>query len=340
MKSREKYPEKKTTANSELTNKRIVKKSNGIFRFNELGILLVLVLIFLIIFSFRPSYLSVSTLANVGQRAAVYGIISLGIVYLLSMGEIDLSVGSIYAFTINAAGAMIMAGMNPWLAALLGILIGVSLGAINGLLSNSLKKPVIIVTLGTLSMYRGLTLIITAGTTLWGLPRDHPFFVNLGGRLFGIPFILIIFFALTIILNIVYKKTRYGFLIRAIGSNSQAARLGGINIPRIRILTLMMVGGLCGISGMMTLAFFATGDPTIGSGYELLAIAAAIIGGTSLSGGSGTITGALLGSFVIAMISSGIVQFGISANWSGFVTGAMIVASVAIDSFIRRKQKV
>ena len=193
MKSKEKFPEKKTTANSELTNKRIVKKSNGIFRFNELGILLVLVLIFLIIFSFRPSYLSISTLANVGQRAAVYGIISLGMVYLLSMGEIDLSVGSMYALTINSAGAMMMAGMNPWLAALLGILVGISLGAINGLLSNLFKKPAMIITLGTLSMYRGLTLIMTAGTTLWGLPRSHPFFMNLGGRLFGIPFILIIF---------------------------------------------------------------------------------------------------------------------------------------------------
>lgn len=306
--------------------------------FSEFGILMVLILMVVAIGIINPSYISISTLANLGQRASLFGIIALGMVFLLSMGEIDLSVGSMYALTINAAGALMMNGMDPWIAALLGVLLGTALGAFNGLIANILKISVIIVTLGTMSMYRGLTLIVTGGTTLWGLPREHPFFAVLGGKPFGIPFVLWVFIFLTIILSIVFRSTRYGFVIRAIGSNRQAARLSGIPIPTIRLITLMMVGTLAGISGMMTLAFFATGDPTLGGGYELLAIAAAIIGGTPLTGGSGTVFGAFIGAFVIAVIGSGIVQFGVSANWSIFVTGAMIITAVALDAFIRRRQ--
>jgi ribose transport system permease protein len=115
--------------------------------------------------------------------------------------------------------------------------------------------------------------------------------------------------------------------------------MSGIPIGRVRLWTLMLVGGLCGVSGMMTLAFFSTADPNLGTAYELLAITAAIIGGTALSGGRGTVVGAMLGSLVIAVISSGIVQFGVSANWSMLVTGAMIIAAVGLDSAVRRRQE-
>ena len=114
--------------------------------------------------------------------------------------------------------------------------------------------------------------------------------------------------------------------------------MSGIPIARIRMLTLMMTGGLCGIAGMLTLAFFSTADPNLGTGFELLAITAAIVGGTALSGGRGTIVGATLGSLLIAVISSGIVQFGTPSNWSVFVTSVLIIAAVSLDAFIRRRQ--
>jgi ribose transport system permease protein len=147
-----------------------------------------------------------------------------------------------------------------------------------------------------------------------------------------------VFIALTIILSVVYRATRYGYLVRAIGSNSRAARLSGIPIPRMRLITLTLMGGLCGVSAMLTLAFFSTADPNLGAGYELQAIAAAIIGGTALSGGRGTILGAAIGSVVIAVIATGITRFGISANYSTFVTGAMILLAVGVDALIRRRQ--
>lgn len=311
----------------------------GFLKSNELGILLVLVVLILVIGLYKPNFISVQSLANFGARAAWFGIIALGVVFLLSMGEIDLSTGSAYAFTINASAVMMVDwSLDPWLAGIAGVAIGVGLGAVNGILCNVLKIPVIIITLGTLSAYRGLTLVISGGGFIYGLPREHSFFTTLGAAPLGVPMVVWVFAALTAILAVVYRKTRYGFVVRAIGSNHRAAEMSGIPIARIRLITLMLTGGLCGISGMLTLAFFSTSDPNLGTGFELLAITAAIVGGTALTGGRGTVVGAAIGSLVIAVIGSGIVQFGIAANWSVFVTGVMIIIAVSLDSLIRRRQ--
>jgi ribose transport system permease protein len=287
----------------------------------------------------RPSFLTLASLANFGARAAWFGIIAIGVVFLLSMGEIDLSTGSIYAFTINAAAILIVKwGFNPWVAAAAGVAIGAALGALNGILSNILKIPVIIVTLGTLSAYRGLTLIVSGGGFIYGLPREESFFTVVGAAPFGIPAVVWVFVAFTAIFSVVYRMSRFGFVVRAIGSNRRAAEMSGMPIARTRVLALMLTGGLCGVSGMLTLAFFSTADPNLGTGFELLAITAAIVGGTALSGGRGTVLGAMLGSLLIAVISSGVVQFGITANWSVFVTGVMIIAAVSLDAMVRRRQ--
>jgi ribose transport system permease protein len=305
----------------------------------ELGIFLVLMVMIGFIGLFNPGFLTVDSFSNVGQRAAWYGIIALGTVFLLSMGEIDLSVGSIYALCINSAAIlMVEGGVDPWLAAGFGVVLGIVLGAINGLLANLLRIPAIIVTLGTLSVYRGLTMVVSGGRFVYGVPREHEFFLVFGSSPLGIPMVIWVFILLTILLTILYRYTRYGFMVKAIGSNARAARMSGIPIERMRLITLMLQGGLCGISAMLTLAFFSTADPNLGTGYELQAIAAAIIGGTALSGGRGTVIGAALGALVIAVISSGITRFGISANYSQFVTGLVIIIAVAVDAFVRRRQ--
>jgi ribose transport system permease protein len=304
----------------------------------ELGILLVLAVMVIFIGVFRPNFLTLDSFANVGQRAAWYGIMALGIVFLLSMGEIDLSIGANYAVCINAVAILMVDGMEPWLAALLGVFIGALLGAFNGFMSNLLGIPAIIVTLGTMSLYRGLALIVSGGRFVYGVPRQHGFFTVFGSAPLGIPMVIWVFVLLAILLTVIYRSTRYGFVVRAIGSNPKTAHLSGIPTARIRLITLTLMGALCGIAAMLTLAFFSTADPNLGTGYELQAIAAAIIGGTALSGGRGTVIGALLGAFVISVISSGITQFGVSANYSVFVTGAMILLAVGVDAFIRRRQ--
>jgi ribose transport system permease protein len=327
-----------TTSADETTHKRSLLAQ--LLRSNELGIFLVLLLLIIAVGINNPKFWTIASLANFGARAAWFGIIALGVVFLLSMGEIDLSTGSIYGLTINAAAVLMVKGpIDPWIGGLIGLLLGVGLGAVNALLCAFLRLPVIIVTLGTLSVFRGLALIVNGGGFLYGLPRDHPYFVVLGSAPLGVPLVIWVFAALTALLTVVYRFSRYGFLVRAIGSNRRAAEMSGIPIGRVRLWTLMLVGGLCGVSGMMTLAFFSTADPNLGTAYELLAITAAIIGGTALSGGRGTVVGAMLGSLVIAVISSGIVQFGVSANWSMLVTGAMIIAAVGLDSAVRRRQE-
>lgn len=325
-------------ASSELGQPRRARFSGMLGR-NEIGITIVLILLVVIIGYRQPNFISIDSFANVGQRASWYGIMALGTVFLLAMGEIDLSIGSIYGFTIMA-GALLMtdASLNPWLAGFLAVVIGMVLGAVNGVLSNLFRIPTIIVTLGTLSAFRGLTLIISGSRSVWEVPREHSFFTIMGSEPLRIPLSVWAFVGLAIVLSFVFRSTRYGFVVRAVGSNSRAAELAGIPTRKIRLQTLILQGGLAGISGMLTLGFFSSADPNLGTGFELQAIGAAIIGGTALSGGKGTVIGAMLGAFVIAVISSGVTHFGVSANYSVFVTGVVIVVAVGFDSFVRHRQ--
>jgi ribose transport system permease protein len=260
-------------------------------------------------------------------------------VFLLSMREIDLSVGSIYAVVIMECAILMSDGHNPWLVAAIGLVIGMGLGAANGILANLFGLPALIITIGTLSMYRGLTLILSDNRYISGLPRDHAFFTFFGGVYYRVPASVWAFGILAAVLTVLFRSTRYGFVVRAIGSNEDAARLSGIPISRIRVVTLTLSGLLSAISGLLTLAYFQSADPNLGAGYELLVIAAAVIGGTSLAGGSGTVLGAVLGALLISVISSGLIQFGVSANWSSFVTGAVIIGAVGLDALIRRRRR-
>jgi len=260
-----------------------------------------------------------------------------GMVFLLAVRELDLSVGSIYAVTIIGAAILMRDGFDPWLVAVLGILIGAGLGAVNGLLTNLIRVPAIVVTLGMLSVYRGIALVWSDSKPVIGIPTQHAFFSIFGADYFGVPMSVLVLVLLGIALTVVFRRTRYGVMVRAIGSNEQAARFSGIPIARTRFLTLALSGMLCGVAGMLTLAYFGAADPALGQGLELQVIAAAIIGGTSLAGGSGTILGALLGAPLIATINSGLVYFAIPNTWSSVVTGGVIVLAVGTDSLLRRR---
>lgn len=304
---------------------------------DELGSVLALSLLIAVVAAFHPDFVKVDSLVNIGRQSVWFGIMALGMVFVLSMGEIDLSVGSLYGLTITVAAYLMQEGLNPWLAALAGIALGTVLGGMNGGISNALKIPTIIVTLGTLSMFKGLTLLISDSRAIADLPRESSFFRWVGGDYFGVPFGLWLFIGLTIVLDIVYRRTRFGYSVRAIGSNEVAARMAGIPIGRLRVYVLALMGALVGIVGMVTLAYFRASDPNFGTGFELLVIAAAIIGGTALSGGRGTVVGALFGALLIAAIRSGLIQFGLQPAWSTFATGAIIIGAVAIDNLVRRR---
>jgi ribose transport system permease protein len=306
--------------------------------YNELGVALALLLMVVFIGAFHPRFFQTFSLTNIGQQASFYGFMALAMVFLLAMGELDLSVGGVYVLSTLLGAIFIRDGLDPWLGGILCVVIGAGLGATNGLIANALRIPVIIVTLGTLSAYRGLGLIVSHSGSVGGQPLHNSFYRVVGGQYLKIPASVWVFAFATIVLSVLFTKTRFGFAVRAIGANREAARLSGYPVARIRVLTTALVGALGGLSAVMTLAFFGAADPNLGTGYELQVIAAAIIGGTAVSGGTGTVPGALIGALIVSTINSGLIFFSINSNWTNFVTGAVIVIAVGSDALIRRRR--
>jgi ribose transport system permease protein len=304
----------------------------------ELGVFAVLAVIVIVVTVFHPQFLSIASIANITQQASFYGLIALGMVFLLSMGELDLSVGGNFAFCSVTAALLAEAGVNLWVAGALAVVVGALLGMLNALVSNALRVPIIIISLGTLAAYRGATLIISGAGSVTGGDPESSFFTILGGSIGGIPALTIVFVIAAIVLSFVYKRTAFGFAVRAVGSNPHAAKLSGFPIGRIKLQVGGLVGMLCGISGVLSFAFFQASDPAVGTGYELLVVAAAVIGGTALSGGRGTVLGALLGALIVSVINGAMTSFGVSVNYASFVTGIVIVGAVAMDSLLRRKR--
>ena len=303
------------------------------------SVLIATVALILFIGILHPNFLAWGQLKEVVQNAAYVGIIAGGMAFLISMREIDLSVGSMFGLTLIVSALFCQHGMNPWLAALLGIVLGCGLGLLNAVLVQYIGIPAIVATLATLSMYRGLSQALSDGEQVTGLPAQNSFFTFVGGDFAGLPVSVWVLILTAIGLTAVLRFTPYGYRVRSIGSNPDAATFSGISIPRVRVQTLVLVGGLSGLSGMLGLAFFVSGDPNIGSGFELQAIAAAVIGGTPLRGGSATVVGAVLGSILLSAVNSGLAYFNVPVNWSSFATGAVILAAVALDSLIRGRRR-
>ena len=206
----------------------------------------------------------------------------------------------------------------------------------NGILAVALRLPAIIVTLGTFSMFQGLSLVVNKGRAVVPADQASNYFTLISTKLFGVvPAPAVLFVALAILMHFVLHHTRFGYRVQAVGSNPDAAGLAGIPTGLVRLQTLVLMGAIAGLSGAMYVGFRGAIDPNEGSDFALVVIAAAIIGGTPLSGGSGTILGAVVGMLIIQVISSGLIFFGIDATWSTFVTGAVIVMAVSLDQLIK-----
>jgi len=309
-----------------------------IARGRDLPVLVVLIGIVGIVSAFHPTYLQRASLINTAQFAAYIGCMSVGTVFLLSMREIDLSVGAVYGLSAIACARLMEGGMNPWLAGLAALGVGCGCGGVNGLITNALKIQSIVVTLGTLSMFSALSLIVSGDNTIVNLPVNSAFFTVLGTNHLGLPMSIWTFIAIAGVGHILYRHTRFGAHVRLVGSNPDAARLLGIPVMRLRLSALVFQSFLCAVIAVITLAYLQSADPTTGVGYELSVIAAAIVGGTALAGGQGSVIGALIGALIISSISTGLVQFGVTPDWSGFATGAIIISAVTMDAVLRRKR--
>jgi ribose transport system permease protein len=286
-----------------------------------------------------PEFFSFGSVKTILRQSALVGIIAFGMVYLVAMVEIDLSVGGIFAVAGSLSALLIkFYHVDPWIAVTIALLAGTGLGALNGILTSLLRVPLIIVSLGTLSGYFGLHLILSDGKAIYGLPKSHPFFRVLGSDLFELPASVWTALICAIVLYFVFARTRFGATVRAIGSNPAAAEFIGVRTGLIRIYATALVGFLAALSGVMTLAYFKAVDTSSGRNLGLQVIAGVVIGGTSLAGGSGTILGAALGVLIITTIDSGLVFYGVNLNYSEFVTGAVIIGAIALDRVVKRRR--
>lgn len=284
------------------------------------------------------SFLQADNLLKVMRQASDYGIMAVGMVFVLTLGEIDLSVGSVLTLVIAAAAIALRNGWSVPAAVMIGLAVGGACGVINGTLSVLLRVPTIIVTLGTMSIYYGIALIVSKSAPISRFPHDTAFFFSIGsGTVLRIPTPVIVMLVVAGVSHVVLQRTAFGWRLQAVGSNSQAARFSGIPIARYKIAVMGLMGIIAGISGVTALSYYGSYDPSIGSGIEISVIAAAIIGGTALSGGSGSVAGAVLGAMIIALVRYGLAQLGMTADKAPVVTGAVIIVAVAVGAFVRRE---
>jgi ribose transport system permease protein len=280
-------------------------------------------------------------LLNVGQQVSLIGIMAVGMTFVIITGEIDLSVGSIYALSSTVTGLMLLHEVSWPLALAAGVLVGATAGLVNGVATVALGIPSFIVTLGTLSIFRGIALLTTnaAPTSLDQTFDNIKRFSYLGqGRPYGIPMQLILFLAIAAVGAFVLRFTRFGYHVYAVGGSQEAARLCGIAVARVRILSFVIVGALSGLAGIAGLSFLLFAAGTTGTGLELLVITAVIIGGAALFGGSGTMLGTIVGVFLIGCLQNVLVLAQVSSFWQTVVIGVVIIASVALDAAVRRRR--
>lgn len=301
--------------------------------------LIALVALIALIGAANPVFLSPKSIAQLISNGAFIGMLAVGMVFVIVIRDIDLSVGWMFNFSAVIAGKLMVAGLDPFLAAGCGIAFGAFLGLCNGVLSVTMRIPVIIITLGTLSVYRGLSLVVNESKPVLAPDKEALFFTMWDHKILDvIPSVAIAFIALAVVLHIVLQRTRFGYRVQAMGSNPDAARLAGIAVDRTRILVLVLMGAVAGLTGVIFFGFRGAIDTNSGDSFLLPVVAAVIIGGTPLSGGRGTILGAVLGAVIIQAIQSGILFLGIDAKWSIFVTGAAIIVAVVVDQLVRRQR--
>ena len=306
---------------------------------DETGVLVALVALVVVVGALRPNFFLPATLFQQLSGAAFIGMLALAMVFVVAIRDIDLSVGWMFNFSAVIAAKAMVAGVDPWIAAAIGVAFGGALGLVNGVLAVKLRIPVIIITLGTLSAFRGLSLVVNESRAVVPEDKSSAFFTLFDTKVFGlIPIVAILFLVLAVLLHLLLHRTRFGYRVQAMGSNPNAARLAGIPVDRTRILVLVLMGAVAGLTGVMFLGFREAIDPVTGGDYLLPVVAAVIIGGTPLSGGRGTLVGAVVGALIIQVITTGILFLGVDVKWSTFVTGAVIIVAVAVDQLVRRQR--
>ena len=297
----------------------------------KLGPLLGLLLIVVVITILNPSFMTTDNILNILRQVSISALIAFGMTFVILTGGIDLSVGSTLALTGAVAASMLASGMDPMLAILAALTLGAVLGAINGIIIAKGNVAPFIATLATMTIFRGLTLVFTDGRPISGL-GDAVTFQMLGkGYFLGIPVPVVTMIIAFIALYFIMHKTTFGRRVYAVGGNEGASKLSGINVDRVKIAVYSLTGMLAALSALILTSRLNSAQPTAGTSYELDAIAAVVLGGTSLTGGKGWIFGTLVGALIIGVLNNGLNLIGVSSFFQQVVKGVVILIAVLID---------
>lgn len=310
-------------------------------RFRELGILVFLAVFMLAATTQSPNFLTGDNLSNIVVDTSLLVIVAVAETTVILARQLDLSVGSMLGVCALSVGFILKAnpGMPLIVALLLGIVIGALLGTVNGLIIAVGRVPAIIATLGTLSIYRGVNYVI-AGTaqvnpedlpqSLMDLTRTSPV---------GVPWLVLFAGVVALVIGVALRSTRPGRAVYAIGSNPAAAALRGVRVSRLVFGMFVLCGALCGLAGVLYAGRYGTVNPDAGDGVELQAIAAVVVGGTNLFGGSGSVLGTVLGCLLLGTITNALAILNLSEYWQEAVYGVFILAAVMTDSTIRERMQ-
>lgn len=295
-------------------------------------------IIFSIIISFLSDrFMTGSNIFNIFRQTSINAIIAVGMTFVILTGGIDLSVGSTFAFSGAIAAFLVGSGYNPFIAMLAALVVGAGVGVANGVVITKGKLQPFIVTLATMTIIRGVTLVFTDGKPISaGYEKNAEIFSKIGnGYTFGVPNPILIMFLIVALGYFILRHTTIGRYVYAIGGNEEAAKLSGINVHRIKIFVYGISGLLAALAGIIITARLSSAPPTAGTGYELDAIAAVVLGGTSLAGGIGSILGTIVGALIIGILNNALNLLDVTSYYQLLVKGLVILVAVLLD----RKEK-
>ncbi|MFD1849553.1 ABC transporter permease subunit [Oceanobacillus bengalensis] len=293
--------------------------------------LLALIGLIVVVTVLNPAFIDPANIMNLLRQISINGLIAFGMTFVILTGGIDLSVGSILALTSALAAGMMVSGVDPIIAVIIGVILGAVFGAFNGLLIAKGKMAPFIVTLATMTIFRGLTLVYTEGKPITGLGDSYAFQLFGKGYFLGIPVpavtMVIAFAALWFLLH----KMSFGRKTYALGGNEKAALISGIKVDRVKVMIYSISGMMAALAGMILTSRLNSAQPTAGQAYEMDAIAAVVLGGTSLAGGKGRIAGTFIGVLIIGILNNGMNLLGISSFYQQVVKGVVILIAVLLD---------
>ena len=297
----------------------------------DFGALIALVLLVVVIGVISPEFRTLSNFLSLLRQSSINGFIAFGMTCVILTGGIDLSVGSVLALSTALCAGFITNGVPVGLAMVLALIIGTALGAVSGLLVTKGRLQPFIATLITMTVYRGATMIFMDGKPISNLGDSFTLKVVGKGNFYHIPIPAITFVVMFLIFMFVLEKTTFGRRVYATGSNEQSAKLAGINVNRTKLITYAISGCMSALSGLILLSRLSSAQPTLGSGYELDAIAAVALGGTSMNGGRGRVWGTFVGILIIAVLNNGLNILGVSSYYQDVVKGMVILIAVLSD---------